>query len=125
MLQIMEGLHRTMAGTRGAAGTVVLFREGKVEACAVGNVELRSGDLRLPLVATPGVLGVRVRKFRTCEAVVSRPGRAILFSDGISSRAPFLDFLRLGPGEFCEEILNSYRRDHDDSTVLAADVEPF
>jgi negative regulator of sigma-B (phosphoserine phosphatase) len=81
--------------------------------------------LRIPLVASPGVLGVRVSKFRTCEAIVSRAARLILFSDGISSRARFEELAHLSGPEFCHEVMAQHRKDHDDSTVLVADMEPF
>lgn len=125
LLEIMEGMHRAMGGTRGAAATVCLLQRGKIEACAVGNVELRSGSLRIPLVASPGVLGVRVNKFRTCEATVSRAARLVLFSDGISSRARFEELAHLSGPDFCLEVMAQHRKEHDDSTVLVADMEPF
>lgn len=125
LMDVMAGMHDAMGGTRGAAATVCVFRPGKVEACAVGNVELRTGSLRLPLVASPGVLGVRVSRFRCCETQISRAARLILFSDGISSRVRFEDLSHLGPGEFCEVVMDRHRKDHDDSTVMAIDVEPL
>lgn len=125
LLDIMEGMHTAMGGTRGAAATVCLFRDdNSVEACAVGNVEFRSASLRIPLVASPGVLGVRVARFRTCEASVHRPVRIVLFSDGISSRVRFEEFAHLAPKECCQQLMTQHRKDHDDSTVLVADVEP-
>jgi hypothetical protein len=123
LVQIMEGLHRELAGTRGAAGTVCLIRGGAVEACAVGNVEVRSGELRLPLVSSAGVLGVRVPKFRPCLAQVSSAVRLVLFSDGISSRTRVEDYRRLSPRAACDEIIHRHRRQEDDATVLVADVE--
>jgi negative regulator of sigma-B (phosphoserine phosphatase) len=123
VLGIMQQVHAKLEGSRGAAATVCLLRDGDVEACAVGNVELRSAELRLPLVLSAGILGVRVHKFRICQARISSPARLVLFSDGISSRVRLEGFRRLSPTAACKEIIHKYRRQEDDATVLVADVE--
>ncbi len=123
MLDVVQTLHAKLAGSRGAAGTLCLFRERNVEACAVGNVELRCADLRLPLVFSAGVLGARVAKFHVCRAVIPGRARCVLFSDGISLRVPLEDVRGLPPDEACNVILTKYRRKEDDSTVLVADME--
>ena len=124
LLDLMQSTHAKLGGSRGAAATLCLFHGSRVEACAVGNVELRSGVLQLPLVGSPGVLGARVAKFRVCEATVERPGRLILFSDGISSRTRFDEFRELSPERACQEVIEQHRRDYDDCTVLIADLDP-
>jgi hypothetical protein len=77
--RIMGQLHSELGGSRGAAATVCLLRGMELEACAVGNVELRSGDLRFPLVYSAGILGVNVRQFRVCSAKLDRPARFVAF----------------------------------------------
>src|SRR5687767_442606 len=67
---LMDQLHAALSGTRGAAATICLLRGVELEVCAVGNVELRSGDVRFPLVYSAGILGVNVRKFRICSATL-------------------------------------------------------
>lgn len=123
LVTLMETLHAVLQGTRGAAATICLLRGAELEACAVGNVELRSGDFRLPLVYSAGILGVNVRTFRVCTAKVNRPTRFVAFSDGISTRASTDDVRRLTPGDACHFIMQRYRRDCDDATVLVADLE--
>jgi negative regulator of sigma-B (phosphoserine phosphatase) len=120
---IMQLIHSKLSGSRGAAGTVCVLRDRIVEACAVGNVELRSSEVRLPLVFSAGVLGAQVRKFHICEARVVGRARFVLFSDGISSRTPLEDFRRLEARLACEAIFRKHRRSEDDATVLVADVE--
>ncbi len=122
-LDIMHQVHAKLAGTRGAAGTVCVLRERVIEACAVGNVEVRSQEVRLPLVFSAGVLGSQVRKFHVCEARVVGRARFVLFSDGISSRTPLEDYRRLDPRLACEAIFRKHRRSEDDATVLVVDVE--
>lgn len=120
---IMEGLHVVLAGSRGAAATVCLLKGMELEVCAVGNVELRSGDMKFPLVYSAGILGVNVRRFRVCSAAVVRPARFVAFSDGISTRANTDDVRQLTPRDACHFIMQRYRREADDATVLVADLE--
>ena len=121
--RIMAKLHSELGGTRGAAATICLLRDTELEACAVGNVELRSGDLRFPLVSTAGILGANVRKFRVCSAKLHKRARFVAFSDGISARASTDDVRQLTPADACHFIMQRYRRDSDDATVLVADLE--
>jgi negative regulator of sigma-B (phosphoserine phosphatase) len=123
LLEIMELLHRKLAGSRGAAATVCMLRDGQAEACAVGNVEIRSADVRIPLVFSAGILGGRVNKFHICKAKLPLRARLVFFSDGISSRTPIEDVRTLSPRAACDAIVAKYRRKEDDATVLIADVE--
>jgi negative regulator of sigma-B (phosphoserine phosphatase) len=120
---IMEGLHTHLSGGRGAAATLCLLTHDKLEACAVGNVELRCVETQLPLMFSPGILGIRVQKFRFCEAVVKPRTRLVIFSDGISTRLRHEDVRALRPQEACTNLVDRYRRSEDDATVMVADVE--
>ncbi len=124
LLDMMEDVHSALTGSRGAAATVCVLRDGRVEACAVGNVELHCSPIRLPLIFSRGVLGVRVAKFRICEAPLNQAARIVLFSDGISSGAKTSDLQGLSPDVTCDTIMTGHRREHDDATVLVADVKP-
>jgi hypothetical protein len=123
VFELMRGLHEALAGSRGAAATVCLLNGADIELCAVGNVELRSGDVRLPLVSSAGVLGGRVNKFHICRASLPGRCRLVVFSDGISSRVPLDDFRGVAPRAACDAIVKRYRRREDDSTILIADLE--
>lgn len=123
LLDLMRGCHQVVAGMRGAAMTLCINRDGKLEACGVGNVEMRSGSLTLPLLVSPGILGVRVAKFRCCEILLSKPGRIAIFSDGISTRVKMDELTELSPEQSCEAIMKQYSRDYDDATILVADLE--
>lgn len=121
---MMMGAHAALSGTRGAAATVCLISGHWIQVCAVGNVEMRCSALRIPLVTSPGVLGVRVQKFRVCQANIEKRARLILFSDGISTRIRFEEHASLSPQELCTLVIAQHRRDYDDSTILVTDVEP-
>lgn len=123
LIETMDLVHAALSGTRGAAATVCILRAAEIEACAVGNVELRSPDIRLPLVFSAGILGSRVNKFHICRATLRARVRLVLFSDGISSRTPVEDVRKLPPQAACDAIMNKYRRKEDDATVLVADTE--
>ena len=120
--EVMEHLHHHLRGTRGAAATVCLIRGGKIMACGVGNVEIRSAETTIPFVFSPGILGGRVQKFRVCEAQMRADTRLVMFSDGISTRLK-LDVVRsLPPKEACAAIMEQHRKSEDDATVLVADI---
>lgn len=120
---IMLGLHEAMRGTRGAAGTICLGNGQELQACAVGNVELRPIRTKVPLISSAGILGVRVRKFRVCQTTVGSDSRLLLYSDGIKNPTQLDEYHRLTPSDACDEILRRYLRGYDDATVLVADVE--
>jgi negative regulator of sigma-B (phosphoserine phosphatase) len=122
LIEIMENLHHHLRGTRGAAATVCLIREGRIAACGVGNVELRSAETPIPFVFSPGILGARVQKFRVCEAPLRLGTRLIMFSDGISTRLRLDSFRALPPKEACAAIMEKARKSEDDATVLVADM---
>jgi hypothetical protein len=122
LIEVMQCVHDRLAGTRGAAATVCILQRREIEVCAVGNVEIRSLDVRLPLVFSAGILGGRVRKFHICRATLSAKARLVLFSDGISSRTAVEDVRKLSPQAACDAIMSKYRR-KDDATVLVADTE--
>lgn len=123
VLTIMEGLHEALRGSRGAAATVCVLRGDELEVCAVGNVELRTFDVRVPLVFSAGIVGVRIQKYHTCRARLTGRGRLVLFSDGISLRTPLEDVRSMAPAVACAEVMRKYRRKEDDATVLIADLE--
>ena len=123
LIETMELIHERLSGTRGAAATVCILRRKEIEVCAVGNVEVRSPDVRLPLVFSAGILGSRVNKFHICRATLGAKARLVLFSDGISSRTPVEDVRKLTPHAACDAIMKKYRRKEDDATVLVADAE--
>lgn len=118
----MQELHRELRGTRGAAATVAIIRNFKLEICAVGNVALMCVSCAVPLVVSAGVLGHQVHKFRICTSELNGRARLALLSDGVSLRFRLEDFRTLEPAGVCEEIMKRYRRKEDDASVLVADV---
>lgn len=120
---VIERVHEKLHGTRGAAAMVCLYNGQKIQGCSVGNVEMRSRGTRVPVMLTPGILGARVRSYRIFESPLAPHDRLVIFSDGISSHLSIDEMHRLSPREACQAIMDRYRRNHDDATVLVADVE--
>jgi negative regulator of sigma-B (phosphoserine phosphatase) len=123
MPALMTHLHEALRGTRGAAAMVCLLRNGRLEGCGVGNVDLRSIGSNVPVVQSPGILGVRVRRYNVFAADLASGTRLVIFSDGISSQAPVSQTRGMGAREACDFILRGYGRSHDDATVLVVDVK--
>lgn len=121
MKDLMELVHQCLQGTRGAAATLCLIGSDRLQACGVGNVEFRCSEIQIPFVFSPGILGVRVQRFRVCESRLLAGARLVLFSDGISSLVRIDDFRGLSPQDACNKIVERHRRPEDDSTVLIAD----
>jgi len=120
---LTEGLHDALRGTRGAAAMCCLLRDGRIEGCGVGNVELRALTSRVPVVLTPGILGVSLHRTRVFEGPLVKRTRLFLFSDGLSPRMDLLMFERLSAEHACKALMERYRRSHDDATLLVVDVE--
>ncbi len=121
--EIMPGLHEKMRGTRGAAGAVCMANGNALSACAVGNVELRTLRTDIPLIASAGILGVRVQKFRIARSTFKTPCRVLIFSDGITNPTTIHEFNGLPAQVTCNGLLERHRRNYDDATVLIADLE--
>ncbi|MBX3259287.1 MAG: phosphoserine phosphatase [Labilithrix sp.] len=119
---LVRGLHERLQGSRGAAALIVVVSRTGVEACSVGNVELRSASGTLPFVLTPGVLGLRLRHPKICSSPGYLADRLVLYSDGISGRFDLKTLRAHAPPELASHIFASHRHEHDDATVVVVDV---
>jgi negative regulator of sigma-B (phosphoserine phosphatase) len=121
---LVEQLHLRLRGTRGAAAMICVVREGRIEGCSVGNVELISVGTRIPWVPSPGILGASLRRIRLFESQLNTGDRLVLLSDGVSPRVDPTQLRGFSASEACRTLMTRYRRPHDDATVLVADIEP-
>jgi negative regulator of sigma-B (phosphoserine phosphatase) len=121
-LGLTRGLHSALQGSRGAAALVLLLAADRMEACSVGNVELRSSLGTLPFVLTPGVLGVRLRQPKVCSAPRLIAERLVLFTDGISGRFDQAALRPLSPQDSVSHIFSAHRHKHDDASVVVVDL---
>jgi negative regulator of sigma-B (phosphoserine phosphatase) len=118
---IIEDLHRQLAGTRGAAATLCLLREGELEAAGVGNVVLRGFGMRLSVLSSAGVLGARLRELRVFRARLQPQTRLLFYSDGVKGDVGH-EAQRGTPAEACAAILRRHGTRDDDATILIADI---
>jgi phosphoserine phosphatase RsbX len=125
---VMGRLDTRLRGTRGAAVLLCVFHASRLEACSVGNVEIRSVGTPLPLVSTPGIVGNGWRRLKVYAGPIPNRERFIVHTDGVSSR---FDPAAFGPPgraktsrvEVCATLMRRLRRQHDDATILVADLE--
>lgn len=120
---LFDVTHAALRGTRGAAMTLVVVSGSACEAIGVGNVTLRARQVRgLSLASTPGVVGGQMRTLRIARGELERGARLVIFSDGISSRAPIADYDGEPPADAARRVLAEHALDHDDATILVADL---
>ena len=119
---LIAGLPKHLQGTRGAAARLLVISSTGLEACSVGNVELRSATGKLPFVLTPGVLGVRLRQPKICVSPSLIADRFVLHSDGISGRFDIKAHRSHAPPAVATQIFGAHRHAHDDATVVVVDV---
>jgi negative regulator of sigma-B (phosphoserine phosphatase) len=119
---LVRGLHDRLQGSRGAAALILVISSAGLEACSVGNVELRSTSGKLPFVLTPGVLGIRLRQPKICASKGPLADRFVLFSDGISGRFDLKALRSHSPSTLATHIFATHRHAHDDATVVVVDV---
>jgi phosphoserine phosphatase RsbX len=120
---LVERVNRRLHGTRGAAALFCKLVAGSVEACSIGNVDMRCSAKTVPVVLTPGVLGHAAKAVRVFAGTVRCGDRIVIFTDGISARFGLAALRSIGRAEACRSILAQHRRAHDDATVLVADLE--
>jgi negative regulator of sigma-B (phosphoserine phosphatase) len=111
-------LHARLAGSRGAAATLLRFGARTLGFGGVGNVSLRTlAGARVPYLAANGILGWRGLNVRCGELELSGSGRLLLFTDGI--RTPPIDELAsLSAEALCRVLVAEHSLAHDDATVI-------
>lgn len=120
---VLEAMHKALYGTRGVAALVGKLEGDSLEGCSVGNVDMRIHGANVPIVLSPGVLGVRVRTYRVFRGTLPPGSRMIVHTDGISPRFSVRDLASLSPADACRALLESYGRAYDDASALVVDVE--
>lgn len=121
---IIEGLHRRLAGTRGAVAAVCRFdaESGMLRYAGVGNIALRIvGRQWGSFVTADGVLGYGVIHAATKEHKLL-PGTAlIMHSDGISTHFDILGcpgLLYKSAAEIASTLLERFSAKDDDASCI-------
>jgi negative regulator of sigma-B (phosphoserine phosphatase) len=119
---IVQELHRALAGSRGCAALVCIVEGDQLTGCGVGNVEVRSVRAALSAFLNAGIVGIRVRKFRPFSGQLRRGSRLVLFSDGLSSQLSVREAEGLDPPAACRKFMERYAKPSDDASVLVVDA---
>lgn len=125
---MMEGCHRELRGSRGAAVAITrVFPARQVLThAAVGNVETRiigADKVRRP-VAVAGIVGYQVRKIHV-EDFAFHPGDLLaMYSDGISDRFDVAPASRTTDLELlASQIAHGHGKANDDQTLVLARLD--
>ncbi len=119
---VIERLHRDLRGTRGAAATVCVLSESRVEGCGVGNCEVQSNVAALSPLLGNGVIGTRLGRPRRFAAPWSPGDRLVIFSDGVRSRDWPASVWTEPPPQASQLLVNRYGREGDDATALVVQL---
>lgn len=123
VVAVVQALHTTLRGTRGAAALLCCLRGETLTCCGVGNVELRRLGAKISAHVIPGVLGgLLARKLVAAVGTMPAGTRVVLYSDGIS---PKFDVDDVGSGDLdvaAAALLSRFARSNDDATVLIAEA---
>ncbi|MFG3284480.1 SpoIIE family protein phosphatase [Streptomyces sp. NPDC048111] len=124
--QVMEEVHRSLRGTRGAAVAIArLEPDGRVLLCGIGNITaaLVTPTQRTTLMSHPGIVGHQIRQLRTYENQLAPGGVLVMHSDGLSERwsaADLAGLLHHPPAVIAAALLRQAGTRRDDASVVVA-----
>jgi negative regulator of sigma-B (phosphoserine phosphatase) len=122
---LMRGMDRVLAGTRGAAVSLISLRPAAalVQYVGIGNVDLRA-IARAPIAppSTPGIMGRGLRKVRVWEYPLATEDLLVIVTDGISSRFELGAFSHLAPQALAETLVAKHHKAHDDACCVVARI---
>ncbi|WGL54201.1 SpoIIE family protein phosphatase [Nocardioides sp. BP30] len=122
---VLERIHASLGGTRGAAVTVVSYDPAtrRLVHAGIGNVAARlvgpGGTRTLP--AQPGIAGHRAPRLRETTYPVEPASLVVMHTDGLSQRwspADMPDVLTHAPGVVCAALVRAAASRRDDAGVL-------
>jgi hypothetical protein len=119
--ELVAACHEDLRGSRGAAMALVrcVASTRSLTFCGVGNVELAAlSSARLHAINTPGIVGVRARKFVATASTLQVGDLFVLHTDGISSRIDLDRFRGLEPQPMANAILATHAKGHDDAACI-------
>jgi len=112
-------LHARLAGSRGAAATLLRFEADTLGFSGVGNITLRVLEgPSVPYVSVNGILGRPPLRPRAGEMKLSGSGRVLLFTDGIVRTVPLHLLARLDAEALCRSVLADHSIERDDATLV-------
>jgi len=118
---IIGALHKALERTRGAAAGLCLVNKTAVEMAVVGNIEMRSIGTRIGVIATPGIVGRRIRRLRSYQFEMKPGDRIVVFSDGLANTVDVQSIRDLEADQACSQLIATYGVPQDDASVVVAD----
>jgi hypothetical protein len=119
---IMQGLHRAMTHTRGAAVTLMRIRPelGEMSHSGVGNVEV-SGLCQEAVrpMCVPGVVGYSLRRVVERSFPIRAGDILVAHTDGVSRQFDIEQYRHLEAQALADAILADWAKDHDDATCVS------
>lgn len=127
---ILDLMHRALAGTRGAAVSLLRHDAGRGELthAGVGNVATRllGGATSHTLPSQPGIVGHRMPRVRETTTPVGDLRAAVMHSDGMSQRWELHELegvLGHTPGTLCAALMRMAASGRDDASVVAIGLD--
>lgn len=126
-LDVLEGVHAVLRGTRGATGAVVTIETAKSELrhAGIGNIgaSLVTAAGARQLVSMNGTLGRDPVRFREFHCPCPEDAILVMHSDGLGSRWKLDQVPGVGakdPALIAAVLFRDHARDRDDVTVVVA-----
>ncbi len=118
----MAGLHAALNRTRGAAAGLGRAQGCDLDVSVVGNIAVTSCGTRVGVVASPGIVGRRLRRIRSFSFCMQPGDRVALYSDGLR-RVNLADSREFCAERACDHLMNTCASATDDATILLADFD--
>jgi len=116
----MQGLHEALARTRGAAAGLGRAEAGALEVAVVGNIEVRCCGTRVGVIATPGIVGRRMRRLRSFSFPMRGGDRLAMHSDGLR-HVDLAATRELSVEPACDHLMHEFAVAIDDASLLLTD----
>lgn len=127
----LEGCHRALHGTRGAAIGIVMIDPPlrQLRFAGVGNIEARlwQDGQEKRFSCARGIVGVTLPRIRPDELEIEDAWRLVVHTDGVSARFRLGELLQTHCSfqELSDAILTGWGRSADDVTVVVAGSRQF
>jgi len=124
LLSVINGLHRCLAGTRGAVSSIcrLNIKTGVLAYTGVGNVAMKlAGRQSIQLVTSDGVIGYGPIHPRVREQRIQPGTTLLLYSDGVSEHISFLEcpgILHRSADEIANRVLDRFGTNSDDASCI-------
>lgn len=128
--QMLEDMHKAMAGGRGGAVGIARFdaAHDRLDYTGIGNIAaiLASPEKVRGLTSYPGIVGSQYRKIQTFDYAPVNGNLLIMHSDGLQSRwnlRDYPDLIHRHPAVIATVLHRDFCRGRDDVTVLVVALE--